>query len=95
MALATADLDALAAALHNDLQAPALALRPGLIETERDVRGAGCRAALLSGSGPTFLGLVENQDRAHRIREALLDAGHAGVVVATGPVAGVHLVDYA
>lgn len=94
-ALRTGDLDALADALHNDLESPALELRPGLRETREDLVGSGVRAVLLSGSGPTFLGLAADQDSAHLIREALLDAGHAGVVVATGPVAGCHLVDYA
>ncbi|MFL6024280.1 MAG: 4-(cytidine 5'-diphospho)-2-C-methyl-D-erythritol kinase [Marmoricola sp.] len=94
-ALAAGDLDALADALHNDLEAPALQLRPSLRETADDLIGAGVRARLLSGSGPTFLGLVADQDSAHHIREALLDAGHERVVVATGPVAGCHLVDYA
>lgn len=93
-ALAASDLDALAAALGNDLQDAALGLRPDLRETEADLRGAGVLATLLSGSGPTFLGLVADQDRAHHLREALLDAGHPGVLVATGPVAGTHLVDY-
>jgi 4-diphosphocytidyl-2-C-methyl-D-erythritol kinase len=94
-ALAAGDLDGLADALHNDLQAPALELRPALRETADDVMRAGARAALLSGSGPTFLGLAEDQDSAHDVREALLGAGLRGVVVATGPVAGCHLVDYA
>jgi 4-diphosphocytidyl-2-C-methyl-D-erythritol kinase len=94
-ALATADIERLAGALHNDLQATAIGLRPGLAETDADLRGAGARATLLSGSGPTFLGLVTDQDSAHEIREVLLDGGHQGVVVATGPVAGCHLVDYA
>ncbi len=93
-ALAVADLGALAGALYNDLQTPALGLRAALRDTEADLRDAGARATLLSGSGPTFLGLVDDQDAAHEVREAMLDAGHAGVVVATGPVAGCHLVDY-
>ena len=94
-ALAAGDLDALADALHNDLEAPALELRPDLRETADDLVGAGVRARLLSGSGPTYLGLVADQDAAHVVREALLDAGYVGVVVATGPVAGCHRVDYA
>lgn len=93
-ALAAGDLDALGASIRNDLQDAALGMRPDLVETEADLRGAGVLATLLSGSGPTFLGLVADQDRAHRIREALLDAGHPGVLVATGPVAGTHVVDY-
>ncbi|MFL6172855.1 MAG: 4-(cytidine 5'-diphospho)-2-C-methyl-D-erythritol kinase [Marmoricola sp.] len=94
-ALRTGDLDALADALHNDLESPALELRPGLRETRDDLVGSGVRGVLLSGSGPTFLGLASDQDSAHHIREELVEAGHAGVVVATGPVAGCHLVDYA
>jgi len=94
-ALAAGELDALADALHNDLQETALSLRPGLRETENDLVGTGVRATLLSGSGPTFLGLVAGQESAHLIREALLDGGHLGVVVAPGPVAGCHRVDYA
>jgi 4-diphosphocytidyl-2-C-methyl-D-erythritol kinase len=93
-ALAATDVTALAAAVHNDLQEAALGLREDLRETEADLHGAGVLATLLSGSGPTFLGLVADQDRAHHLREALIEAGHPGVLVATGPVAGTHLVDY-
>jgi 4-diphosphocytidyl-2-C-methyl-D-erythritol kinase len=94
-ALAGSETAALAAAIHNDLQSVALELRADLRETEADLVGAGVLATLLSGSGPTFLGLVEDQDSAHHIREALLDADHPGVLVATGPVAGAHVVTYA
>ncbi len=93
-ALAAADLDALAAAVHNDLTPAALGLRADLREIEADLRGAGVLATLLSGSGPTYLGLVADQDAAHAIKEALIDAGHSRVTVATGPVAGTHLVEY-
>ncbi len=93
-ALAGGDLDALGAALHNDLQDAALKLRADLRRTEADLAGAGVLATLLSGSGPTFLGLVEDQDCAHQVREALLAAEHPGVLVATGPVAGAHVVTY-
>lgn len=93
-ALAAADLDALVAAVHNDLAPAALGLREDLREIEADLRGAGVLVTLLSGSGPTYLGLVEDQDSAHAIKEALIDAGHSQAMVATGPVAGTHLVEY-
>jgi len=93
-ALAAADLDALVAAVHNDLAPAALGLREDLREIEADLRGAGVLATLLSGSGPTYLGLVADQDAAHAIKEALIDAGHPRAMVATGPVAGTHLVEY-
>ena len=55
----------------------------------------GPRFRLLSGSGPTFLGLVETQERAHEVREHMLDRGYRDIRVATGPVAGAHVVEYA
>ena len=79
--------------LENDLQPAALSLRPDLEQTDMDLFEA--RAyRLLSGSGPTFLGLVETQERAHEVREQLLDKGYTGIRVATGPVAGAHVVKY-
>jgi len=93
-ALAAADLEALVAAVRNDLAPAALGLREDLREIEADLRGAGVLVTLLSGSGPTYLGLVEDQDAAHAIKEALIDAGHLQAMVATGPVAGTHLVEY-
>ncbi|MFL6156738.1 MAG: 4-(cytidine 5'-diphospho)-2-C-methyl-D-erythritol kinase [Marmoricola sp.] len=93
-ALESGDVDACAAALRNDLQAVAVDMRFDLASTETALRDAGVLATLLSGSGPTFLGLVEDSDEAHRVREVLLESGLPGVLVATGPVAGTHVVDY-
>ncbi len=79
--------------LANDLQPAALSLRPDLDQTDGDLFEAGA-FRLLSGSGPTFLGLVESQERAHEVRDQLTEKGYAGVKVATGPVAGAHVVEY-
>lgn len=79
--------------LQNDLEPAALSLRPDLQRTYQDL--AEERAyRLLSGSGPTYLGLTASQEKAHLAREALLDKGYRGVQVATGPVAGAHVVEY-
>jgi 4-diphosphocytidyl-2-C-methyl-D-erythritol kinase len=43
--------------LHNDLQRAAVSLRPQIAEALREAREAGAWAQLLSGSGPTVLGL--------------------------------------
>jgi 4-diphosphocytidyl-2-C-methyl-D-erythritol kinase len=43
--------------LHNDLQAAALSLRPDILATLHRVRDAGAHTSVLSGSGPTVLGL--------------------------------------
>ncbi|MET0811266.1 MAG: 4-(cytidine 5'-diphospho)-2-C-methyl-D-erythritol kinase, partial [Thermoleophilaceae bacterium] len=48
---------ALAAALENDLQPAALALRPELADGLDSLRAAGALGALVSGSGPTCFGL--------------------------------------
>jgi len=92
--LRTRDFRLLGRNLENDLQPAALSLRPDLEQTDLDLFEA--RAfRLLSGSGPTFLGLVETQERAHEVCEHMLDRGYRDIRVATGPVAGAHVVEYA
>ncbi|GAB3997690.1 4-(cytidine 5'-diphospho)-2-C-methyl-D-erythritol kinase [Nocardioides marmoraquaticus] len=93
-ALSTGDPDALAAALGNDLQAPALHLRPALTATRDAVLGAGAVAALLSGSGPTWLGLCRDAAHARAVAEPLRAEGRT-VLLAPGPVAGSHPVVHA
>jgi 4-diphosphocytidyl-2-C-methyl-D-erythritol kinase len=80
--------------LRNDLQDAALRLRPELTETREALTAAGADAVLLSGSGPTFLGLVPTRDAAHDVVDRLFEHGLAGVRIATGPVAGAHVVEY-
>jgi 4-diphosphocytidyl-2-C-methyl-D-erythritol kinase len=43
--------------LHNDLQRAAVSLRPEILDALRQARGAGAELALVSGSGPTVVGL--------------------------------------
>jgi 4-diphosphocytidyl-2-C-methyl-D-erythritol kinase len=43
--------------LHNDLQRAAVSLRPQIAQALREARGAGAGVELISGSGPTVLGL--------------------------------------
>jgi 4-diphosphocytidyl-2-C-methyl-D-erythritol kinase len=88
-ALLSADADALGQALCNDLQEPALRLRPRLRQllVAGDERGA--LGALVSGSGPTCMFLAEDNDHALDIAVHLSGAGLCrSVVRATGPVAG-------
>jgi 4-diphosphocytidyl-2-C-methyl-D-erythritol kinase len=49
---------------------------------------------MLSGSGPTILGIAKTQESALETRAALIEAGVPVVHVATGPVAGAHVVEY-
>ncbi|MPQ99411.1 4-(cytidine 5'-diphospho)-2-C-methyl-D-erythritol kinase [Modestobacter sp. I12A-02628] len=85
--------EALAAALGNDLQAPALSLRPDLQRALRAAEEAGARRALVSGSGPTVAALVDDEDAAVRVAAELAGAGVFRTVRAVhGPVPGARLV---
>ncbi len=81
--------------VHNDLTAPALRLKPELESTLALGEELGAEATLLSGSGPTVLFLAMDQGHAQELRSALIDRGHLQVLVAPGPVARAHVVDYA
>jgi 4-diphosphocytidyl-2-C-methyl-D-erythritol kinase len=83
----------LAAALHNDLQAPALGLRPDLRRALRAATDAGAAGALVSGSGPTVAALVSDEQAAVRLTAALAGAGVFRTVRAVhGPVPGARLI---
>lgn len=92
-ALATGEALRLARALHNDLQEPAIDLRPelGTLITLGEAEGA--LRGLVSGSGPTVVFLCESADGARATALGLAGAGHDVVLTATGPVAGAHVVD--
>lgn len=92
-ALLTGDPAELAACLVNDLQVPALSLRPGL----RGVLAAGERAGALrgivSGSGPTCAFLCRDAGHAGEVAAELVDSGLVlTALTATGPAEGAHVV---
>lgn len=94
-ALAAGDPHALAAALHNDLQAPAIDLRPELGDLLDRGEAEGALRGLISGSGPTCVFLCASADAARAVAGALSDdESHPVVLVANGAVAGAHLVTY-
>jgi 4-diphosphocytidyl-2-C-methyl-D-erythritol kinase len=72
--LATAAPAELAAALENDLQPVALALRPELTDTLAQLRAAGALGTAVSGSGPTCFGLFDDHTAAARAATALQGA---------------------
>lgn len=92
-ALRAGDAVALGRALHNDLQSPALRLRPRLrrvLETGRDL---GALGTLVSGSGPTCAFLARDANDATRIAAAVAGMGVCRTVRrAHGPVAGARVV---
>jgi 4-diphosphocytidyl-2-C-methyl-D-erythritol kinase len=66
--------------LHNDLQRAAVSLRPEIAETLREARGAGADIELVSGSGPTVIGLFVGAGRSPESGVAL--AGVAAAALA-------------
>ncbi len=93
-ALAARDVAALGRALHNDLEEAAIDLRPELGTLLRAGEDAGAVRGLLSGSGPTCVFLCRSAEDAREVASDLA-ATQPVVLVANGPVAGTHLVEYA
>jgi 4-diphosphocytidyl-2-C-methyl-D-erythritol kinase len=56
--------------LHNDLEQAAVSLCPPIAQALAAVAAAGAERALLSGSGPTVLGLFGHANAAGRVRRA-------------------------
>lgn len=86
-ALRSQDPVALGAALHNDLEAAAFALRPELAEARAALLDAGALGAVLSGSGPTLLALCADPEAA-RVLADRVRADHSDVVVTRSPAGG-------
>jgi 4-diphosphocytidyl-2-C-methyl-D-erythritol kinase len=89
-ALRGEDAEALGAALHNDLQEAAFALRPALREDREAFLDAGALGAVLSGSGPTMLALAASQEHASELAAAVGDR-FTRTVVASSPAGGPEL----
>lgn len=92
-ALIAGDARALGRALHNDLQEPALRLRPTLADVLDAGRAAGALGGIVSGSGPTCAFLVADQVAGQQVAAAL--AGLADVRsthVTSGPAPGARVV---
>ena len=74
-ALKSGDLERIAAALMNDLQTPAVKRHPEIADALVSLRTAGVVGAMMSGSGSSVFGLVENESAAKRISRELNDKG--------------------
>jgi 4-diphosphocytidyl-2-C-methyl-D-erythritol kinase len=92
-ALRAGDAVALGAALHNDLQEPALSLRPALRRTLDLAQEAGALGALVSGSGPTVAALARSRQHALTIAATWTAEGAADSVwTTTAPAHGARVV---
>ena len=87
-ALADGDPARLGAHLHNDLEPVAFDLVPGLATSKERLLEAGVLGAVMSGSGPTMLGLCRDEEHAGAVARVVRPA-FARVEVARGPVPGV------
>jgi 4-diphosphocytidyl-2-C-methyl-D-erythritol kinase len=89
-ALRTGDAEALGAALYNDLEVAATHLRPQLAAQLSALREAGALGVLISGSGPTVLGLAGSAQHAIELAERVRDRFDR-VEVAQSPAGGPEL----
>ena len=88
-ALAAGDPELLAKALHNDLQVPALKLRPQLTRVLEAGEELGALAGIVSGSGPTCAFLARDDQHALDLAVGLTTEGVCrSVRKAEGPVPG-------
>lgn len=83
-ALRSQDAEALGAALHNDLQEAAFHLRPELADRRAALLDAGALGAVVSGSGPTLVALVEDRVAAEHLATKVRPLFSA-VLVASSP----------
>lgn len=92
-ALRAGDARALGAELSNDLMPASLSLRPELGDTLDIGLEAGALGAIISGSGPTCLFLVDDHQHGIDVAIALSSASTcADVIASTGPVPGARLI---
>ena len=86
-ALAAGDTGGIGAALTNDLEPAAFDLLPTLKSGKERLLEAGAVGAVMSGSGPTLLGLARDEEHAGRIARAVRSS-FARVELARSPVPG-------
>lgn len=86
-ALRTGDVDELAAAVHNDLEEAAFNLVPELRARAAAMDDAGALVTIVSGSGPTLLGLARSEAHAVVLADAVADQ-FVRVEVAAAPAGG-------
>lgn len=91
-AVRAGDREALAEAMHNDLQVAALQLMPELAEVLELGESHGALAGIVSGSGPTCAFLVPHALAAAELQSAFARAG-IQALSATGPAQGARITE--
>lgn len=85
-ALESGEVAAIASALQNDLEPPAVALHPEIAAVKAALADAGAEGVLMSGSGSTVFGLVPTEARGREIAALLEAKGLWARAVRTCPV---------
>lgn len=70
-ALATGDVAKVAKAVYNTFEAAVEPAYPLIVEVKRALRGAGALGCVMSGSGPTVVGVARSPSHARQIAETL------------------------
>jgi 4-diphosphocytidyl-2-C-methyl-D-erythritol kinase len=92
-ALIAGDAQALGRVLHNDLQDPALALRPTLRDVLDSGMGSGALGGIVSGSGPTVAFLVADPASGARVHAAVVGLEQVrAAFTTTGPAPGARVI---
>ncbi|PPI56279.1 4-(cytidine 5'-diphospho)-2-C-methyl-D-erythritol kinase [Rathayibacter toxicus] len=92
-ALRAGNATMLADAMHNDLQAPALHLQPGLARILECGEKNGALGGIVSGSGPTVAFLAADADAALAL-QLRLSAARLRALRVTGPVHGARILSH-
>jgi 4-diphosphocytidyl-2-C-methyl-D-erythritol kinase len=77
------DAEALAPLMHNDLEVATLSMMPGLQRTLEDIVTAGALNSLVSGSGPTTVGVARDVGHAEDVAAHLRERGYRAVATET------------
>lgn len=85
LALGGGDVAEVASLLYNDLERPALSLRPELADRKQALVDAGALGASLSGSGPTLFGIASDEEHARTIAGKVEDEFDQVVVTCSRP----------
>lgn len=84
LALGQGDATELGQLLHNDLEAPAVALRPRLRQDKEAMLEAGALGACVTGSGPTVFALAGDETSARDLASRVADRFDRVVVTTSG-----------
>lgn len=77
------DAESLAPLMYNDLQVATLSMMPELQRTLDDIVSLGALSSMVSGSGPTTVGLARDAEHAQELAALLRERGYRAVATET------------